>query len=181
MEERAKEILFKIKSDFPDFNKEELLEYTKWSIIALYNNLKDENITNLNYKKDLISKLIQDKHKFRITNNIDNISVQYTELFDYIKKDNKKYIKVYCSVYFYDNTGNNSSIKHSSNKYWNDIWIVTYIDSTKTDNSKCTNCGANIKYNQFTQVYECEYCGNTVYDTFVRNWELIDIDSSNYN
>lgn len=179
MEEEINKILFGIKNDIPEFNKEEFLEYTKWSIIDLYNKLKDEQQSNLNYPKDLISNLIQEKNKFRITKDIDHISIQYTELFDYIKKDNKKYIKIYCSIYFYDNAENNSSLQYTNDKFWNDIWIVTFSDTNNTNNSNCSNCGADFKYNKFKQIYECEYCGNTTYNTISGNWELIDIELYN--
>ena len=117
MKERANEILLKIKNDFPGFNKDEILEFTKESVLNLYNELKNENTKNLNYEKNLIDKLIKEKNKFRISKDIDHISIQYVELFDYIKQENKNYIKVYCSIYFYDNTQNNLYGNNTKNKY----------------------------------------------------------------
>lgn len=41
------------------------------------------------------------------------------------------------------------------------------------------SAGAAIKYNPFTEVFECEYCGNIVYDKFSGIWKLIDIELDN--
>lgn len=140
MKERANEILLKIKNDFPGFNKDEILEFTKESILNLYNELKNENLKDLNYEKNLIDKLIKEKNKFRISEDIDHISVQYVELFDYIKQENKNYIKIYCSIYFYDNTQNNLYGNHTNNKYWNDIWIITLANGKQENKNSCSKC-----------------------------------------
>lgn len=140
MKEHANEILLKIKNDFPGFNKDEILEFTKDSVLNLYNQLKNENTKNLNYEKNLIDKLIKNKNKFRISKDIDHISVQYVELFDYIKQENKNYIKIYCSIYFYDNTENNLYGNHTNNKYWNDIWIITLTNGKQENRNCCSKC-----------------------------------------
>lgn len=140
MKERANEILLKIKNDFPGFNKDEILEFTKESVLNLYNELKNENTKNLNYEKNLIDKLIKEKNKFRISKNIDHISVQYVELFDYIKQENKNYIKIYCSIYFYDNTENNLYGNRTNNRYWNDIWIITFTNGKQENKNSCSKC-----------------------------------------
>ena len=140
MKERANEILLKIKNDFPGFNKDEILEFTKESVLNLYNELKNENFKDLNYEKNLIDKLIKNKNKFRISKDIDHISVQYVELFDYIKQENKNYIKIYCSIYFYDNTQNNLYGNRTNNKYWNDIWIITFTNGKQENKNSCYKC-----------------------------------------
>lgn len=140
MKEHANEILLKIKNDFPGFNKDEILEFTKDSVLNLYNQLKNENTKNLNYEKNLIDKLIKNKNKFRISKDIDHISVQYVELFDYIKQENKNYIKIYCSIYFYDNTQNNLYGNRTNNKYWNDIWIITFTNGKQENRNCCSKC-----------------------------------------
>ena len=140
MKERANEILLKIKNDFPGFNKDEILEFTKESVLNLYNELKNENFKDLNYEKNLIDKIIKEKNKFRISKDIDHISVQYVELFDYIKQENKNYIKIYCSIYFYDNTENNLYGNHTNNTYWNDIWIITLTNGKPEYRNCCSKC-----------------------------------------
>lgn len=172
------EVFFEIKNDIPEFNREELLEYTKWGIPQLYIALKNKREIKL--KKELINKLLKEKNKYRINDNIDHICIQYTQLFDYIKKHNETYIQVYASVYFFDNVENNITYNLFENdKYWNDIWIITYKQKTESKLKKynnCYNCGAIMKYDNIKKIVECEYCGNIVYDNLNINWEIEDIE-----
>ena len=63
--------------------------------------------------------------------------------------NSEKYIKVYISLYFYDDVNNNIDKDCEKDKYWNDTWIITYkINGGKTkDNCNCSNCGSVMKYN----------------------------------
>lgn len=172
------EIFFEIKKDVPEFDREELLEYTKWGIPQLYNALKNKQ--EIQCKEELKNKLLKEKNKFKINENMDHINIQYMKLFDYIKKDNEAYIQIYASVYFFDNVKNNKEYNFvEKNKYWNDIWIITYKqkkESKLKNSNKCNNCGAIMKYDNIKKIVECEYCGNIVYDNFYLNWEIEDIE-----
>lgn len=152
------------------------------------------------------------KYEYRITDDIDRVSVHYAELFDFIKTENEAFIKLYASVYFYDNVTNNKSTetdndfnderkmiqfkldgnrvlayksdtlpKRPNNKYWNDIWIVTYGKKNELINiksSNCPNCGTMMKYDEVKNVLICEHCKNVVYGSLedTDEWEIVDID-----
>ena len=108
------------------------------------------------------------------------MNIQYTQLYDFIKKDNEIYIQVYASVYFYDNTNNNFYFDDAKDKYWNDIWIITYKETGDVGNNcNCTNCGAVMEYNKFKDLFECQYCGNVVDNRLNKNWEIVDIELGN--
>lgn len=175
------EIILDIRNEIPGFNKEELIEYTECAIPALYNSLKNEEKIKVKCNPKLVNKLNKEKAKYRINKNIDKISVQYIELFDSIKKDNEIYIQLYLSIYFCDNTRNNLNYDSVNDRYWNDIWIVTYKESAKRDkiNSNCSNCGAIMKYNQAKDIFKCEYCGNIIHNNYESNWEIDDIEIVN--
>lgn len=175
------EIILDIRSVIPGFNKEELLQYTKWAIPKLYNSLKNEEELEVKCKPELINKLNKESIKYRINKNMDHISVQYIELFDNIRKDNEMYIQVYLSIYFYDDVENNIGSNLVNDRYWNDIWIVTYKESINTGikNSNCINCGAIMEYNQLKDTFECKYCGNIVNNNSDSKWEIVDIELAN--
>ena len=175
------EIDLEIRKVFIDFDKEKFLTQTKWVIPILYNELKDGNENNVRVKcdKELINKLSQKKEKYRIIKEMDHLSVQYANLYDYIKMDNEVFLKVYTSVYFYDNVRNNAHGEDSKDKYWNDIWIITYknVVENKTGNKyNCENCGATMKYNKNMEFFECDYCSTIVYNSQGMNWEMVDIE-----
>ena len=172
------ELLFDIKKEIPYFNKEELIEYTKYAIPNIYNILKNEETQEIKIKcdKKLIEKMLQNKTKYRISKYMDHLSVQYIDLFDYIKKDNEILIQIYVSIYFYDDARNNKGSKYNEDKYWNDGWIVTYRNKVKYTNYNCTNCGAIMEYNKTEDIFECKYCGNKSYNQFNTSWEIVDIE-----
>lgn len=175
------EVIFEIRNEIPGFNKEELLEYTEWAIQKLYNSLKNEEEIEVKCKPELINKLNEEKVKYRINKSMDRISVQYVELFDNIKKNNEMYIQVYLSIYFYDDVDNNIENNSVNDKYWNDIWIVTFRESLKLNkkNSNCANCNAVMEYNQARNTFECEYCGNIIHNNSDSKWEIVDIELGN--
>ena len=172
------EILWNLGREIPGFKSEDLLQYTEWAIPKLYNSLKNKERLEVKCTSELINKLNEQSLKYRITENMDHISVQFVELFDNIKKDNEIYIQVYVSIYFYDKVKNNIDDESKNDKYWNDIWIVTYREGieSKRNNSNCANCGAIMKYNQMSNIFECEYCGNIIHDKFNSKREIIDIE-----
>ena len=154
------EVIFDIRNEIPGFNKEDLV---------------------VKCKSELINKLNKESAKYRINKDIDHISIQYVELFDSIKKDNEMYIQFYLSIYFYDDVDNNIGNYSMNDKYWNDIWIVTYRECVKSEGKKsnCDNCGATMKYNQLRDTFECEYCGNVIHNNSNSKWEIVDIELGN--
>lgn len=175
------EVLLDIKNEIPGFNKEELLEYIEWAIPKLYNSLINKKEPEVKCKSELINKLNGQSMKYRITEDIDHINVQYAELFDNVKSDNQMYIQVYLSIYFYDKAENNIGNNSMNDRYWNDIWIVTCRENIEIarDSSNCANCGAIMEYIQTTDTFECEYCGNIIHNRTDSNWEIVDIELGN--
>ena len=128
----------------------------------------------------------KNKNYYRISSNIDEFSIQYMRVYDYVKENDSKYIKVYVSIYFYDNLANNinSDSSKTKNRYINDIWILTFkCDSNvikKTEGNICSNCGSIMKYNRYNNTYECTYCKNLVkFDGAEEELELTDIEVLN--
>jgi len=175
------EIILEIKNKNPFFNREDFLDYTKSIIPILYNDLKNGNSvkTKNRCKEDIIYKLLQNKSKYRIITDMDHISIQYAELFDYLEENDEIYVKVYISVHFYDNVKNNKIDNRMVDGFWNDIWIITYKNLEKNyniNNLKCQNCGAIMKYSLIKKILECNYCGNELYYRPNMNWEIVDIE-----
>ena len=177
----VEEILYEIKKEILGFNKEELLEYTIWAIPKLYDEIKNyDNISKkkIKCKKELINKLIEEPRKYRITNEMDNVNVQYAELYECIKENGEFYIKVYASIYFYDNRENNIYMS-ARNRYWNDIWIITLreTDCNKIEDGNCDNCGAVMEYDEIKKIFKCTYCGNVLaIQKWDKDWEFVDIE-----
>ena len=173
------EIINGIKNIIPEFDNEKMITYAKWCITNLYNSIKNNENIKINCNEDLINKLKISKPKFKIKNDIDHLSIQYLDLYDYEVKDNFIYIKVYASVYFYDNQKNNGTNSNGEEKYWNDIWVATFKENlnfiTKS-NSSCSHCGSLMKYNPIRDIYECDYCGNMIHNNYNAFLELLDID-----
>ena len=176
-------ILLKIRKIFPTFDEEELLEYTKAIIPNVSYFLNYENKMKLKrYCSDeFISKALENKDIYRISKDIDSARVEYARLKEIIEKEDKLYIKVYASVFFYDDVDNNTNSIDGYDKYWNDIWIITY-EANSTDNisSKCPNCGAQMDYNVSNHMFTCNYCRNSLYYSKI-NWKIIDITVNEIN
>ena len=178
----SKNLVSKIKKKMPLFDEEELLQYTKLAIPTIHNTLKagDGKKLKIKCKEELINKLLEDRVKYKMTNNIDHTGVQYVKLFDYVENDKEMLIKVYSSIYFYDSTENNIYEDELEEKYWNDIWIITYRENIKSklqqNKGNCENCGALMKYDGINDIFECEYCGNIIYKQLDANWEIVDIE-----
>ena len=175
------EVLYEIKNQMPEFNKEDFLDYAKWTIVSIFNSLKKDSKSEIkgNYDPKLIEKLVLNKDKYRIKKDIDDISVQYLELMDFIKEGNKKSIKLYASIYFYDNSKNNYNCPQDNEKYWNDIWIITFDLDENTINSinnKCPNCGANMLYDKQKEIYKCKYCNNIINSNNNSYWKISNIE-----
>lgn len=178
----ANEILFEIKKENYGFDEEGLFAYTKRAINVLYNDLKMKNQlkNKIACEKSVIQKMLENRKKYRIEDYIDVISVQHMRLYDYIKSEDKQCIKVRVSIYFYDNIKNNGRLElGTKERYWNDIWIVTYqnITSNNKTNFNCDNCGATMKYDAKNKMFKCEYCNNvSIYTGRDINWEIVDIE-----
>jgi len=176
------EVLFEIKYEIPGFNKEELFEYIKWSIPELYKSLKDGEKIKIRCKPELLEKLNKEKIKYRINKDMDHISVQMVDLFGSTKKNDEIHIQLYLSVHFYDKVKNNIYNHHEKDKYWNDIWIVTIIETLKSTrkHSNCVNCNALMEYNKIKDIYECKYCGNIMDNKSDSKWKIVDIELGNH-
>lgn len=175
------EVLWNIRKEIPGFNKIELLEYLEWAIPRLYHSLVNKTEPEVKCAHELINKLYSRSLQYRITKDIDHVTVQYAELFDSAKKENEMYIQVYLSIYFYDKVENNINNKSTGDKYWNDIWIVTCKENNESvkESSNCVNCGAVMKYIPARDIFECEYCGNIIHRKTNLSWEIVDIELGN--
>lgn len=180
------EVLIEIKNEIKGFDSKELLEYTKWALPRLYNNLLERNEREIivNCTENTINKLKNEKDKFRINKDIDHIKVHYVKIDDYFKKNDEIYIKVYASIFFIDKVVNNE-IKlneerdDSSRKYWNDVWSITYKETNTKERRNeyvCNNCGATMKYMQWSKKFACDYCKSEKRIEQISNWEIVDID-----
>ena len=173
------EVVYDIKKEIPNFDKEELLEYTKWAIQVLHHAMRNENRPEVKCKDDLLNKMINEKLKYRITREMDHLSIQFIELANCEKKNNEFLIKVYVSIYFYDDVDNNINVSNTGDKYWNDIWYITYrqdAESADGNNSNCSNCGAIMEYNHLSKLFKCNYCGKTDTNILKVQWEIVDIE-----
>ena len=172
------DIIFKIKSEIPKFKKEDFMEYAKWTVPQLYSSLKNEKEIDIKCSNELVETLIKNKTLYRIKKEIDYISIQYTELIDFKKEENNIYVKVYMSIYFKDDVSNNIINIDDRDRFWNDIWIVTYKKdlSYKDIDAKCNNCGAIMEYNSIDEILKCDYCGNIKICNDSQNWKIVDIE-----
>jgi len=180
-EREVSEIFLHIKRDVREFDRETFLEDAKFDVFNIYNMLKNDEQDKLvqNHPYLMVQKILDNKYKYRINENIDHISVQYIELDDYIVEDDEKYIKLYLSVYFYDNARNNDIPLHGKDKYWNDIWIVTYKyyeSEVEEIYNNCKNCGGNMKYYKDADMFKCNYCGSTRRNINFAKWKIYDIE-----
>lgn len=182
-----RKIISDIKRNIPEFDEEELDEYTRYIIPFVYEEIRKGNHEELKSKFEnefALRKMVGLKGKYRITDSIDNMNIQNVRLYDYINENGANYIKVSVSIYFYDDVGNNIDIDLSGDKYWNDIWIITYVDNGAIvkKNSNCHNCGAVMKYDRVTKMFNCEYCGNTIESMrTIREWKIVDVEVDNDN
>lgn len=179
------EVLYEIKCEIPGFSKDEFIDYTKIVVTNLYNELKNNCEIRTKCSKELEKKIKSNLKKYRITKDMDYITIQYADLCDCIKKEDELYIQVYLSVYFFDNVKNNAITNEERNKYWNDIWIITLKKHEVKENKKsfkglnggnCPNCGAVMKYKSFRNTFECEYCSTIEYNYSIKDWKIVDIE-----
>lgn len=180
---KRKELLSKIKEDFTNFDEGELLEFTGFAVPNIHYSLSHEKKEKaIKYcTESLINKMLDNKEKYRISNDIDNIRVGYARIEDYINEDNKYYIKVYTSIFFYDDVDNNEIIDCNYDKYWNDIWVLTYEGNIgKEIINKCPACGASMEYNKSKHMFTCNFCRNSIYYSQI-NWKLTDIEVNGIN
>ena len=172
------QLLMNVRTEVPRFNEQELAEYTKTIISDIHRFLcqgKSDKITKY-CSEELIQKMLLNKETYRISQNMDNVRVQHTRLHDFYKSNNKIYIKMYVSIFFFDDVDNNYNNEESNDKYWNDIWIVTYeLDDDAEVTNKCPSCGASMEFNRFTNMFTCNYCRNSMYYSEIK-WKIVDIE-----
>ena len=175
-----KNLLLDIKKEIPDFNEDELIEYTQYvipNIHHFFSNGEKDKLKKICSEK-LINKVFEQKETYRISNNIDNINVQFVKIENCINEENHFYIKIYASIFFYDKIANNICKYSSTDKYWNDIWTITFKDKNRIEEknqTKCPNCGASMEYDKTKKLFTCSYCRNHIFITEM-NWEIVDIE-----
>ena len=176
----TQELIHIIKEDYPNFEENGLLEYTKFVIPNIHFFLSNEK--NEEAKKycteDLIEKILKNKNEFKISKNIDTIRVGFARLEDYTSENNEIYVKVYTSNFFYDNVSNNINIDSLSNfdKYWNDIWVITFKGHLgKEIINNCPFCGTAMEYDESKYMFTCKDCKDSIYYSKI-NWKIVDIE-----
>ena len=187
--QKPESLILEIKKSIKDFNEAELLDYTKYAIQNLHYFFCNDRFDKIKKycSKDVIEKIINQKDKFRITNNIDRVNIQYMRISDTYTKDDICYIKLYVSIIFFDDVSNNPDFDEleatgtdyiDPNYYWNDIWEITFKENLHqglVPQIKCPNCGASMDYNKDTKTLTCNYCRNHMLVTQI-NWKIVDID-----
>ena len=165
------------------FNEPELIDYTKLAIPQIYNYFNSENHEKLERycSNELITKVLNNKEVYRITNDIDNIRVGFAKIEDFIENDDKTYIKVFTSIFFFDDVSNNKTNIDGYDKYWNDNWTITFEKYTENQIiNKCPNCGALMEFNNSKNMFTCEYCRNNIYYSRI-DWKIVDITVNEIN
>lgn len=175
----TQEILMRIKQNIHTFDKEKFLEYTKWHIENLYQLIIKKEYAKIGeyVSQGVVDKLVNNQEEYRITPTMDSARVQYIELYDAMT-ENEIYVKVYMSIYFFDDASNNEQTG-KKDIYWNDIWIATYKfhQNTNTTDLNCKNCGATMSFKERKDVMECEYCGSKSHiSQSISKWILEDIE-----
>jgi hypothetical protein len=172
------DLIMKIREKLPNFDEQELLNFTKASIPHMHKAFIENRTDKIKEYccNSLIEKILNNNVLYRISPDIDNVRVEFTRLEGYSYKDDKFYVKVYASLYFYDDVENNLDSIELYDKYWNDIWVITYEgNGNKQIANQCPTCGAYMKYDTFSKMFKCEYCGNGFYYSSIE-WKMIDID-----
>ena len=173
-------LLLDIKKEIPDFNENEIIEYTQYIIPNMHYFFSNEQKDKLKKycSEDLIKRIFEQKEKYRISKNFDRVNVQFAKIDSFVNDENNLYLKVYASVFFYDKIANNVFKEDITDKYWNDIWIITFKEKNKigiNNQTKCPNCGAPMEYDPTKKEFNCNYCRNHMVITEM-NWEIIDIE-----
>ena len=178
------DVIMKIREEIPNFDEKELMDLAKTSIPAIHALLVKGKTKNLQeYCVDtLIDKFLNNNALYRLSEDIDGVRVEFARLDGCIHKEDKFYVRVYASIYFYDNVDNNYDNVELFDKYWNDVWIITYegnesdkANSIKSVVNQCPTCGAFMNYNSYKKVFKCDYCGNTICYAPIK-WKMVDIE-----
>ena len=178
------DLLYIIKEDYPNFDENELLEYTQFVIPNLHFFLSNEKYEEVKkYCTDeLLTKILENKTNFRISKDIDTVRVVFTRLQNYSCENNEIYIKVYTSNFFYDNVSNNININPLLNfdKYWNDIWVITFKGHLGKDIiNNCPFCKTPMDYDQSRYMFTCKQCKDSIYYSHI-NWKIVDIEVNKF-
>lgn len=173
-------LLLDIKKEIPDFNENEFIEYTQYIIPNIHHFFSNKETDKIKKycSQELTKNVFEQKEKYRISKDFDKVNVQFVKIENCMKEGNEFYVKVYVSIIFYDETANNVYKKDFTDKYWNDIWIVTFKEKNrveKNNQTKCPNCGAAMEYDPAKKLFNCNYCRNHMFITEI-NWEIVDIE-----
>ena len=177
--------LMNLKAKVPKFDEEEIVEYTKNVIPNIHIFLSQEKIDKVSKycSEEVINKLKSNKKLYRISNNIDSIRVVFARLEGYNDSNEKIQIKIYASIFFYDDVDNNEISEETVDRYWNDIWIITYeLEGNKDIINKCPSCGATMGYSSLNHMFTCDYCRNSLYFSQIE-WKIVDMEvqEASYN
>ena len=173
-----KQLINRIQTEIVGFNKDELIDYTKISLLNIYRFLCEEKIDKVSKycSENLINKMITNKDDYRISKNIDTISVCHASIIEFENINNKVQLKVCASIFFYFYVSNNIDNTEMYDKYWNDIWIITYeLNNIGKILNKCPCCGSFMEYNQLKHMFMCNYCRNNIYYSQIK-WKITDIE-----
>ena len=173
-----KQLINRIQTEIAGFNQYELIDYTKISLLNIYRFLCEEKLEKVSKycSEKLINKMIANKDEYRISKNIDTISVCHASIIEFDKIKNKAYLKIRASIFFYDDVSNNIDNTEFFDKYWNDIWIITYeLNNNGNILNKCPCCGSFMEYNKLKHMFICNYCRNNIYYSQIK-WKIVDIE-----
>lgn len=176
-----KQLINRIQTEIAGFNQYELIDYTKISLLNIYRFLCEEKLEKVSKycSEKLINKMIANKDEYRISKNIDTISVCHASIIEFENSNNKVQLKVRASMFFYDDVDNNVDNTEMYDKYWNDIWIITYeLKNNGNILNKCPCCGSFMEYNQLKHMFMCNYCRNNIYYSQIK-WRITDIEVEN--
>lgn len=175
-----------IRSDFPDFNENELYAMTESSLRSIFNALEEKNkdyVKDMPLIKNSISNVIDDYSAASISVKYDDVEFHKFAISKYKHKDGVATVTVATSVeYYYKKMQDEKIIEGDTNlkkqtRYECDIIYI--YDETKVPSGakvlviNCPNCGASISSLGHKN---CEYCGSQIKEINLRAWVL-----SSYN
>ncbi len=174
-------LLPNIRSDFPDFNEQEMYNKTEDVLRKVFSAIENKNIeevSNLPLLRNSIEKVIEDYNTSNIEERFDDIHFHKFAIYQYEKKNGMATVTISVSVEYYYQKKKEEKVLKDFTKYKKQTryqckFIYVY-DESKVDMSakvlaiNCPNCGAAIK--ALGHKY-CDYCGTTVKEVNLKSWE----------
>jgi len=189
LEARQTQIENKIQEHDPDFNKEELVAWSKNLFIKLQQAWTDRDWSTI---RTFETESLFEQHKNQlegyIKNNqinvMDRICVNYAHLYNYRQEGDKEVLTVRLNSrmqdYIIDATTKEVIRGNKTDEKVN-TYLLTFIrkngvktkkGTTEVNTTNCPNCGAPT---QITSAGKCEYCGS-VMTTGEYNWVLNNLE-----